>query len=95
MNAITTDDIAQFEIQRTLQNRAFTISLVKTPFKHSACKILMHHIATAATFIDPKDILFFGSSTLPRSCIYLIEMLESRHPGIVANAHDVFGNNTL
>ena len=95
MNAITTDDIAQFEIQRTLQNRAFTISLVKTLFRHSACKILTHHIATAATFIDPKDILFFCSSTLPRSCICLIEMLESRHPGIVANAHDIFGNNAL
>ena len=95
MSAITTDDIAQFEIQRTLQNRAFTISLVKTLFRHSACKILTHHIATAATFIDPIDILFFCSSTLPRSCICLIEMLESRHPGIVANAHDIFGNNAL
>lgn len=95
MNAITTDDIAQFEIQRTLQNRAFTISLVKTLFKHCACKILTYHIATAATFIDPKDILFFCSSTLPRSCICLIEMLESRHPGIVTNARDIFGNNAL
>ena len=95
MNAITTDDIAQFEIQRTLQNRAFTISLVKTLFKHGACKILAHHIDTTEAFIDPKDILFSCASTLPSSCICLIKALESRHPGIVANARDIFGNNAL
>ena len=93
MNAITTDDVAQFEIQRTLHNKTFTCSLVKTLFKHGACKILTYNINTAETFIDPKDILFFCASTLSPSCICLIKTLESRHPGIVANAHDIFCNN--
>ena len=95
MEAITTDNIALFEIQRTLQNKAFTISLVKILFKHGVCKILAHHIGSTETFIDPKDILFSCASTLPPSCIRLIETLESRHPGIVTNARDIFGNNAL
>lgn len=95
LEAITTDNIALFEIQRTLQNKVFTVSLVKILFKHGACKILTHHIATAETFFDPNDILFFCASTLPPSCISLIEALESRHPGITSNARDIFGNNAL
>ena len=95
MNAITTDDVAQFEIQRTLHNKTFTCSLVKTLFKHGACKILAYLINTVETFIDPKDILFFCASALPPSCICLIKALEFRHPGIITNARDIFGNNAL
>ena len=95
MEAIATDNLSLFEIHRTLHNKTFTRSLVKTLFKHSACKIITRHIDTAETFIDPKDILFFCASTLPPSCIRLIEALESRHPGLVANSRDIFGNNAL
>ena len=92
-DAIRADNPAAFELCRVTSGKAFSKNLVKLLFHHRALKIILQDLSDVERHINPGDILFACVSFLPPSFIALIDELESRHPGLVRNARDLYGNN--
>lgn len=97
IDAIRTDNYATFCIFRTLcsgethLSRATAIQILT----HHAINILICTLEDVLNTLSPEDVLFFCASSMPTKCIPIIDALESRHPGIVRNARDLYGNNAL
>ena len=94
-NAILADNPAVFEICRATTGKALSKSLVKLLFHHHALKITLQNLSDIERHIAPADILFACVSFLPSNFIVLIDELESRHPGLVRTARDLYSNNAL
>lgn len=94
--AIHTDDVATFEIlHTTLRGHHMTRSTAKIILANRAYRILMSRPDQIEKVLQPEEMLFYCVSSLDDNALPLIDFLEQRHPGLVANARDLYGNNAL
>jgi len=79
----------------TTSGRRINTHLAKFLICNHAYDIIEHHLDEIEAAVPPQDIVFYCVSTLPSDSVRLISAIEARHPRLVAQARDLFGNNAL
>lgn len=96
LQTIRDDNVPTFDLlHTTLLGRKMSRSLCKVILANRAYKIIMSRPNHFEAVMPAEEILFYCVSALDESAVPLINFLEERHPGIVANARDNYGNNAL
>lgn len=94
--AIKQDNVAAFDIHRSLSNLRIGRQCVRTLLKYSAFKILAYQLENiSAKVFLLSDLLFYCASNSSRQTLGLIDAIESHQPGFVQSARDIYGNNAL
>lgn len=96
LQTIRDDNVPTFDLlHTTLLGRKMSRSLCKVILANRAYKIIMSRPNHFEAVMPAEEILFYCVSALDESAVPLINFLEERHSGIVANARDNYGNNAL